>query len=257
MVIVEYRNQQLYNLVYFLYTYAIRGKKKVIKKTVINLFVIICIFGLPLISQAFPSGNTYDSNGRLVTSYQSGVGTIHYTYDRNGNLLRREIDNNLLTNGGFENYTEGKSIADGWSMAVEEGATYNYEVIKQASGGKTAQKVSAGSLGKSDRAYLYQDISVDGNKDYALSSRIHIPELSQAKVFISLNFIDMKGTLLGGGFKELDTNTPDYRTVTFEGVTPVGATWARLHFFIEAQAENGLGTFYIDEVDLRYGTKGN
>ncbi|WP_159888665.1 carbohydrate binding domain-containing protein [Paenibacillus puerhi] len=199
----------------------------------------------------------YDQNGKLLTSFLPSVGSISYKYDKNGNLLKKQLDGNLLFNGGFERYTEGNGVADGWRTSVTAGVVENYQISSASSSGERAQQMKVTNVPVGGRAYLYQDASVEENKDYVFSSQINITELTKAKVVYSLSFMGENGGVVGGQSKELNTKTQGYTTLTFAGTIPANTTWARLHVYIEALDGIGAGTFYLDAVDLYYGKERN
>lgn len=71
----------------------------------LSIFIFLCIiFENPALCKAASNNSSfvYNDNGRLVyTTIEEG--SIEFSYDKNGNLISKDSDSNLLLNGRFEN----------------------------------------------------------------------------------------------------------------------------------------------------------
>ncbi|NEN85802.1 carbohydrate binding domain-containing protein, partial [Paenibacillus elgii] len=132
----------------------------------------------------------YNHKGQLVEATNS-YGTIYYDYDLNGGLIRKNLTDNMLTNSSFEVNTGTSGLADGWQGNKDQGITGEYEVVAHhASSGQRAQKITGSGLGLHNQINVFQDTKIEPGKTYTASSRIFVESLSNAKVNLTVDYLD-------------------------------------------------------------------
>lgn len=92
-------------------------RQRSIKMILALVIAFICISTISGIVHASVTNNYYYKN-QLIYSVVPQVGVIQFKYDRNGNLIEKKVDNNMIVNPGFEYESLGWNV--GLSMYVQK-----------------------------------------------------------------------------------------------------------------------------------------
>ncbi|MNZ79456.1 hypothetical protein D3C78_980600 [compost metagenome] len=162
-----------------------------------------------------------------------------------------EDASNLLSNGGFEQYTGSNGVADNWRSRVIGDVQGVLEVVNTpVASGTRAQLISAAGLDAGEMVALYQVVDVEENQDFDLGSSIRIDALDQANVVFYVDFYNENGVYVGGKYVEQSDATDGYVLWQEQGVIPDDAIEAAVYVIIEGTGINGSGTLYADDVYL-------
>ncbi|RIE01875.1 hypothetical protein D3H35_13910 [Cohnella faecalis] len=195
----------------------------------------------------------YDNGGRLSQTV-SLLGTVDYLYDLNGNLLRRTKSNNLLVNGSFELNTGTTGIADGWNPIYLTPQTVSSPVTS----GQKAQKLTASNVMSGYYVGMSQRVRVDGGKPFIANASLNIEALSNATVYLYMDFMDSQNNWIGNsGDAYSGTTGSKYITMTTTGTVPANATYADVYIMVLANANYGSATLYVDQMNFRYDSEPN
>ncbi len=120
------------------------SKKRFLKLKYLKIVVLIFLCFITNISNVHADSqitNYYNPSGQLETAHYSNGNVINYYYDKNGNLLSKLSNKNLINNPSFENIKDDQTVADGWSTWSDTHSADKFEVISTpVSAGTTAQK---------------------------------------------------------------------------------------------------------------------
>lgn len=199
----------------------------------------------------------YDIANRLRQT-ASPSQTVDYYYDRNGNLIRKQPSDNLLVNGSFELDTYSSGVAIGWGPWRSGTTPTVTRSSERAAGGTYSHKVVASNMPANHFTGVYQQIKVNPNKAFTVSSQLRIDSLSNAKVQLYVDFLNAQHQYIGYNVTELTSTTNNsFITVTGNGTTPAGTAYAIVYIMVRATAANGSGQFYTDLAQFQYHTEVN
>ncbi|MFC3800975.1 hypothetical protein [Cohnella sp. GCM10012308] len=199
------------------------------------------------------SYHLYDNGGRL-SQVASSLGTIDYQYDIKGNLIRKSKTNNLFVNGSFELNTGTSGMADGWNPIYLVPQTVSTPV----SGGIKSQKLTASGVMNGYYVGMSQRIRVDGGKAFISNASLNIESLSNANVYLYMDFMSSQNYWVGNSSESYSgTTNGKFITLTTTGTVPATATYADVYIMILANANYGSSTLYVDMMNFRYDTEPN
>lgn len=162
-----------------------------------------------------------------------------------------EDDSNLLSNGGFEQYTGSNGVANNWRSRVIGDVQDVLEVVNTpVASGTGAQLISAEGLDAGEMVALYQVVDVEEDQGFDLGASIRIDVLDQANAVFYVDFYNENGVYVGGKFIEESDVTDGYVLWQMQGVIPSGAIEAAVYVIIEGTGIDGSGTLYADDVYL-------
>ncbi|MFB0846911.1 hypothetical protein [Paenibacillus oleatilyticus] len=224
--------------------------KKIISIFLSAMFLITLVAPITVANVA--TKYLYDKNGRLIETNDFN-GTVEYQYDVKGNLVSRSKTNNLLVNSSFEIVTGTNGTADGWDKWNDTGTDGLQIVSSPVASGTKAQKIAGSDMKARGAIWALQDIVVDQSKPFVLSGNIYVESLSNAKVSLFIQFFDDNNDLISSKA----VNYPQgmlhrYTTLSMNDITPSNARQARIHAGLEATADGGAGSFYVDSMSFRY-----
>ncbi|MFB6367818.1 carbohydrate binding domain-containing protein [Paenibacillus elgii] len=186
----------------------------------------------------------YNHKGQLVEATNL-YGTIYYDYDLNGGLIRKNLTDNMLTNASFEVNRETSGIADGWYGNKDQGISGEYEVVAHhASSGQYAQKITGSGLGLHNQINVFQDVKIDPGKTYTASSRIFVESLTNARINLTVDYLDAQYRFIGAHFETSQnaTTVGGFLTLSVTGQAPANAAYARVWLVLMGTDKNGAGT---------------
>ncbi|WP_195571469.1 fibronectin type III domain-containing protein [Paenibacillus sp. 1001270B_150601_E10] len=226
-------------------------------------FVIICT---SLLGTSVSAGSTfyyYDLSNRLisktVTNKEGNKNTTEYTYDENGNLLRKKHVKSLnnLTNGDYENFTGTNGIADHWKAYNLGTSAQSFSPTTDAYSGKQAQHIQLTNAAEGAVAGIEQQISIAGGKPFVLGGNIRIIQLSDSIVQFGIRFYDVNHQLIQDEFRQLTSSNDRYSFIMSRGIVPPNAVSANVYVFIRSSGNQGQSTISIDTVNLDYSQMGS
>ncbi|GMX61890.1 hypothetical protein Elgi_16940 [Paenibacillus elgii] len=186
----------------------------------------------------------------------------NYQYDANGNITNKStlnanavVENNLLSNGGFEEFSDNEIVANKWMKQFYSQNVLNTAVVDApVSSGKKAQRIAASNILAGYYNGITQEIQVEAGKPFSVSARFNVESLSNAKVQLYVDFLSSPGQYVGASISEITQPTHGvFSTLSGNGTVPDGAKFAYVHLLLRATDNNGSGAFYADSVDFHYG----
>ncbi|MCP3776733.1 hypothetical protein NLX71_26195, partial [Paenibacillus sp. MZ04-78.2] len=191
----------------------------------------------------------------LETTADGGAGSLYV----DSMSFRYDTEGNLLSNPSFEANTGITSgTADGWNKWKDTGTDGLQIVSSPVASGTKAQKIASSDMKMRGSIWALQDIVVDRNKPFVFSGNIYVESLSNANVTLLVqffddnnNFISLKSVNYPQGL--LNSNM----TLSMNDITPNNARRARIHAGLQATADGGAGSLYVDSMSFRYDTEGN
>ncbi|WP_163979804.1 carbohydrate binding domain-containing protein [Paenibacillus alvei] len=228
-------------------------------KCILSLFYVlgVGILLFPHSAQALSSQEyMYNASNHLDSVNESNGKHVKFIYDKNGNVVRRIADHNLLRNGDFEVVGDGE-VASGWKYWKSEGAVGTYLITQSSiSSGQYAQKIDAQKI-PSGAMNIYQDVQVTPNQTYSVSGRLLIERMKNADFYVAIHYFDPNYNLVGAETPFTYGTPASWFTFTGELTPPKGAAIARIHFHLQESAENGYGTIYVDALKMIQGAATN
>lgn len=220
------------------------------RKIILGILSLVFITALPQNTYADGYEYFYNNNGQLE-SMKSVSNAIDYSYDLNGNLIKKNSNGNFIRNGNFELSDESSGIAKYWN-------TYNGPGYQQPKGemevttvasGKQAQKIITNGIGG-----LYQDIKVVDETVYELKGQINLSLKDSGTAMMKVDYYNASGNFIGDDtFAEISVQNA-WTTIGGAVKTPKGTTMARLHFHLDSSSG---ATLLIDMVSMHKSTYGN
>lgn len=204
----------------------------------------------------------YDSSNRLisktVTNDEGMKISTEYSYDDNGNLLRKKIVPNLnnLTNADFEIYTGTNGVADNWKIYKSGVSNSNYSLSPNAYTGKQAQQIQVDSSEGGAIAGVEQQITITGGQPFMLGSYIRANQLSNSIVQFGIRFYDVNQQIIGDEFRQLTSTEAQYVHLVSSGVTPANTVSAKVYVVLQSNAAQGSGLIVLDAMNLGFGYSG-
>ena len=195
--------------------------------------------------------NTVSMHVRLYLLNDYSLGTIGMGKMKiDMTQLTYTAETGRLSNASFENYTGINGVSDGWAKYVDTGANDGMQVVTSpVSSGIQAQKISSTNIPINGNAVgIVQNIQVDANKPYVISSRINIESLTNTKAQIYTLFYDANNQVVGSTDTEYAAVGAGYTTVSLNTITPANAAYARLYVLLRATGSGASGTFYVDNM---------
>ncbi|KPV56940.1 hypothetical protein QJ48_24880, partial [Paenibacillus sp. A3] len=192
----------------------------------------------------------------LMGTDNNGSGTVYFDQTS----LRYDPDGNMLANASFELKTGTSGLADGWYGNKDQGIAGEYEVVAHhASSGQRAQKITGSGLGLYNQINVFQDVKIEPGKTYTASSRIFVESLTNAKVNLTVDYLDAQYRFTGSHFETSQNITTGggFLTLSVTGQAPANAAYARVWLVLMGTDNNGSGTVYFDQTSLRYDPDGN
>ncbi|MGE6230658.1 carbohydrate binding domain-containing protein [Paenibacillus chitinolyticus] len=170
-------------------------------------------------------------------------------------ILTKNLDNNMLSNPGFENYTADNGVADGWHKFDDSEAASLYEVTDSIrSAGLKSQHMKVQNMSKGRYLNFYQDVAVEAGKSYTTNGRIYIKNLSHAKFYVSLHYFDRNNNLTGS-HTAIDFDNPTHVWMTVSGAmkVPAGTVKTRVHIHVIALDDQASADIYADSFTVSPG----
>uniref|UniRef100_UPI0013E2F7AA carbohydrate binding domain-containing protein n=1 Tax=Paenibacillus ehimensis TaxID=79264 RepID=UPI0013E2F7AA len=161
---------------------------------------------------------------------------------------------NMLANASFEVNTGTSGLADGWYGNKDQGITGEYEVVAHhASAGQRAQKITGSGLGLYNQINVFQDTKIEPGKTYTASSRIFVESLANAKVNLTVDYLDEQYRFTGAHFETSQNTTTGggFSTLSVTGQAPANAAYARVWLVLMGTDNNGSGIVYWDAATLQ------
>ncbi|MBH5317204.1 hypothetical protein I6N90_05195 [Paenibacillus sp. GSMTC-2017] len=195
-----------------------------------------------------PAGTAFAKVYVLVRATSDGgsgtftVDAMNFSYDEN---------RSLLVNPNFYTYTGTNGAADSWDQ-VNIGGTSSLFEVQPTSIGKRAQKIVGSGISNGGVVGVSQIIKVEPNKPFKISGKTKIEKLSQAKIQFYVEFLDRTNRIIGNHVTEYATVSGGTITLSNQGVTPAGTTYAKVYVLIRATGEGGSGAFYVEEINYLY-----
>lgn len=182
------------------------------------------------------------------------------TYTNAGVLISEADINaggNLLRNASFEGDIDDDGLADNWTpYSVGTKGTVSYSRIGAgAVHGTYKQRFSATGLGTtaSDRAGVYQQVSVLGGQDYVLSAW-HGNPTGNPKLCLYIDWYSAGSAFIGSASDVFSTAGTMARA-SLRVSAPVNAASARVYLWMQANSAGpGLATLDIDAAQFQAGT---
>lgn len=171
------------------------------------------------------------------------VDNMAFRYDTAGNILNNpSFENNLFSQ---------KETAESWSRWSDSGGSVLQIVSSPVTSGVSAQKLTTPTMKSGGASWLFQDVIIQPNVPISASGNIAVDQLTSAKVSIIIQFFDEKNKFLSQQSVDYPTGVlQKYMTLSLNTITPADSVRARLHVGIQAIAEGGNGSIYIDHMAL-------
>ncbi|MBW7477857.1 fibronectin type III domain-containing protein, partial [Paenibacillus oenotherae] len=95
---------------------------------------------------------------------------------------------------------------------------------------------------------IYQYVPVEENTSYNASGQFKVTSLTNARVQLYIDFYNASNTLIS--YKKVDYTqvSGDYVPLQLSGVTPAGATRAKVYAILRGSAAGGAGSFIVDDM---------
>ncbi|GGG17668.1 fibronectin type III domain-containing protein [Paenibacillus aceti] len=199
----------------------------------------------------------YDSSNRLihktVTSSTGEKTSWEYTYDLNGNLIRRMVVGNLdsLTNSNFEQYSGNNGVADHWEIYRSGNGTAVYDISNTSYSGRQSQRISASGVTSGSSIGISQTIAVHGGKPYILGGYYRAIDLFGATARLKIEFYNSSNVLVGSEIQEINEPNQGYEHITIRGNVPIDAVKARIIIAIHS-VSSGSGRIEVDNMNFEY-----
>ncbi|MDN3691425.1 T9SS type A sorting domain-containing protein [Chryseobacterium tructae] len=155
---------------------------------------------------------------------------------------------NLITNGGFETWTDPSVKPDGWfSMG---GGTKETAIVHSGSNSIKVSPVSATANGNID----FVDVPASANTDYTVSYWV-LDNDANARARHWIQFRSASANIAPGSGNPFQpatytSDSPSWTNVTATATTPAGTTLLRLSLRVYAQNNVTTGAIYFDDVML-------
>ncbi|MEK5032873.1 hypothetical protein MKY96_15565 [Paenibacillus sp. FSL R7-0302] len=174
-------------------------------------------------------------------------------------VFRYDTAGNLLNNPSFENNLSGqKEISESWSRWSDSGGSLLQVVSSPVTSGVRAQKLTTPTMKSGGASWLFQDVVVGTNVPISANGNIYVDQLTSAKVYIVIQFFDEKNKFLTQQSVDYPTGIlKKYMTLALNTTTPSDAVRARVHVGIQAIAEGGNGSIYVDHMALSHDPQRN
>ena len=173
------------------------------------------------------------------------------------NAPRQHI--NQINNPMFEQYTGADGLANGWGKYYYRTNNQLFQLVSApVTSGSRAQKVTSTNILQGGLIYVLQDITAEGNKPYTTGAQVRKENVTQAKVFLLVQFFDANNHFLSQTIQDYPKAINDsYNVLSVSGQTPEGTKRVRVHVGMEALANGGGGSFYVDDMFFQYDPEGN
>ncbi|MBD2872134.1 fibronectin type III domain-containing protein, partial [Paenibacillus arenilitoris] len=160
---------------------------------------------------------------------------------------------NLVSNGGFEEYSQLNGVGSYWSSSVRNGAVADLKLVHApVINGQTAQKVQGYGIPNADRIKVSQEVEVQPNLPFTFKSNVYVESIANSKFVYYIDFADENGDWIDGIALERTTGTGGYVLLTASGIVPEEARSATINIALRATGNGGAGTIYIDAVEFSY-----
>lgn len=227
------------------------------RSIVIVILLLIVVSTIPLQVHGSTTYYDYDLSNRLINKSVTSSGsksTVEYTYDSNGNLLKKISVGNLdsLTNSDFEYFTGANRVADHWIEFDEGIGETLFNKTSSAYSGKWAQRISTNNIVEGNSTGISQTISVDDGRPYTLGGYFHISNLSGASVKLKIDYSNSSNQLIDSEETEIIEINQSYEYFSLRGNVPAGAISARIIISIQAKTSVNNGDIEVDSMNFEY-----
>lgn len=216
----------------------------------ITIIAVLLLSSQPVLATSSAT-YMYNVNGQLAEMTNSS-GTVEYQYDKNGNLLVRSNNKNLLSNSGFKisGDTAGEG-AKGWNKYVGQGINGSYDLVTSSLDGGKAQKMTATGLPNSDGMNIWQNFFTEGGKTYTVKGMLNTANMQNAMFSVIIYFYDANNQIISAATPFSYAQSIDnWVAITGNFTSPANAVSARIHLHLSGTAANGQGTVIIDGVTV-------
>ncbi|WP_339190344.1 MULTISPECIES: hypothetical protein [unclassified Paenibacillus] len=170
--------------------------------------------------------------------------------------LSHDPQRNMLSNPSFDTIsTANVGIADSWQTWSDTG-NHTFQVLSPLQTVNTyGQKFSSVNMKreKYGAAWLLQDVVVSGNKLVEFKGNILVESVVQTKVSLCIQFFDRNDALLSEKYVDYPVGVlQKFSTLSLTERTPSNAVSARVHVGLQATVAGGSGTFYVNQMILKY-----
>jgi hypothetical protein len=203
------------------------------------------------------TGTSFDDSNVTLLSYNYYVVTAVRATGESDNsnelsLMPKFSFQNMLLNPSFEQYTGTNGVADYWKPYIAVGSTAEYSIVTTpVSDGGHSERMYASGLGLNQAVEVFQRIKVQPNKPFRLTSDFNIPNLSNAKVQLWVDYYRSETGWDWSNKKYYDyveTTEGGFVTLELFDTIPSDVVSVQVYAILKGTGANGTGTVYVDNM---------